>query len=142
MVSETVLAISTTSLIVELSAFALVLYGYSQKRVKKFRTHGSAMTVAVALHLTVILSWMVFSLYAFVSEAGLDLRSLLIDAALTHVTLGAVAASLGVWLVGRWHLQADIQGCFGRKRLMLPTIILWSAAIALGVFLYAIVVTS
>ena len=100
------------------------------------------MTVAVVLHIVVIFSWMIYSLFAFLSAATLDLGSVLEDAALTHVALGTIAASLGVWLVGAWHLQADVQKCFGRKRLMLATITVWAGAFVLGVILYAALVMS
>lgn len=100
------------------------------------------MTVAVVLHLVVIFSWMIASLVIFLRAAPLDLGNILEDAALAHVALGTVAASLGVWLIGIWHLQADVQKCFGRKRLMLTTLILWSAAVLLGIFLYYVVIMS
>jgi len=142
LVPETILIISTASLIVELVAFGLLLFGYHQKRIRKYRKHGVAMTVAVALHLVVILTWMVDSLVAFFSSAPLDLGNILHVAALAHVTLGIIAASVGVWLVGTWHLQTDVQKCFGRKWIMLTTITVWSAAFVLGFLLYAVLVMS
>jgi len=142
MVSESVLAISTISLIVELVAFSLLLFGYHQKRMRKYHKHGVAMTIAVALHLVVILTWMIYSLIAFFSSASLDLGNILQVTALTHVALGIIAASVGVWLVGTWHLQTDVQKCFGRKRIMLATITAWSGAFVLGCILYAVLVMS
>jgi hypothetical protein len=142
LVSETVLAIATTSLVVELIAFGLLTLGYFQKRIRNYRQHGITMTVAVVLHLVVIFSWMIASLVIFLRAAPLDLGNILEDAALAHVALGMVAASLGVWLIGIWHLQADVQKCFGRKRLMLTTLILWSVAVLLGIFLYYVVIMS
>jgi hypothetical protein len=143
LVSENIFVIATASLAVEIIAFSLLFFGYHQKRLRKFRKHGVTMTIAVALHLVVIFSWMIASFVnIFLGAAPLDFDNILMETALTHVALGTIAVSLGVWLVGAWRLQANVQGCFGRKRLMLTTIIIWSAAMALGVFLYAVVVTS
>lgn len=142
MIPITILAISTTSLIVELVAFGLLFLGYSQKRRRRYRQHGIAMIIAVALHLIVILSWMILSFVTFLRAAPLNLGNALQVSALVHVALGAVAVMMGVWLVGSWRLQVDIQKCFARKRLMLATIIVWSGAMLLGILLYAALVTS
>ena len=71
-----------------------------------------------------------------------DFTNLLVIVTLVHVALGTIAASLGVWLVGSWHLQTDVQKCFPRKRIMLPTITFWVTAIALGIVLYIAVILS
>ncbi len=142
MVSESILVIATTSLIVELAALALLVFGFSLKEKRNYRQHGITMTVAVGLHLTVILSWMVISLVNFFAAVTLDLTNALQLTTLVHVGSGVVAAALGVWLVGAWHLQANVQGCFRRKRLMLTTLVLWSIAVLLGTFFYYVVVTS
>ena len=100
------------------------------------------MTAAVGLHFIPILTWMIGSLASFLSSAAIDYSNPLILMAFGHAILGALAAALGVWLVGAWHLQIDIQKCFTRKRVMLATITLWSLGIALGLILYIAVVTS
>ncbi len=100
------------------------------------------MMIAVALHLIVILSWMIISLVTFLRAAPLNLGNALQVSALVHVALGAVAVVMGVWLVGSWRLKVDIQKCFARKRLMLATIIVWSGAMLLGILLYAALVMS
>lgn len=123
-------------------AFGLLLFAYNQKRKKKYRQHGIIMTVAVVMHLIVIVSWMIGSLAVFFSTTPLDLGSILQLSALVHAALGAIAALAGVWLVGSWRLQVDIQKCFARKRWMLTTITVWSAAMLLGIILYAVLVSS
>jgi uncharacterized membrane protein YozB (DUF420 family) len=142
LLSENILIIASTSLTVEVVAFVLLLYGYSQTRARRYRQHGIAMTGAVASHLVVIFSWMIFSLVSFFSAVPLDLGNIWHVATLVHVTLGALAASLGVWLVGSWRLRADLQKCFGRKRFMLTTIAAWSGALLLGIFFYIVLVMS
>ena len=100
------------------------------------------MMIAVALHLIVILSWMIASFVSFFRAAPLNLGNALQVSALVHVALGTVAVLMGIWLVGSWRLQADIQKCFARKWLMLATITVWSGAMFLGILLYAVLVTS
>jgi len=142
MVTESVLLVSTLSLIVELVVLGLLTLGYTLKRKKKFRQHGITMTTALVLHLVTIFSWMIWSFRNFFSSAPVDFGNLIHLTALAHATLGIIAASLGVWLVASWHLQTDVQKCFARKRIMLTTISLWLTAILLGIVLYLAVVYS
>jgi uncharacterized membrane protein YozB (DUF420 family) len=142
MVTESVLLVSTLSLIVELVVLGLLTFGYTLKRKKKFRQHGITMTTALVLHLITIFSWMIWSFISFLSAGSVDYGNLLVIVILAHVTFGIIAASLGVWLVASWHLQTDVQKCFGRKRIMLTTIALWSVAILLGIVLYVAIVFS
>jgi uncharacterized membrane protein YozB (DUF420 family) len=142
MVTESVLLVSTLSLIVELVVLGLLTFGYTLKRKKKFRQHGITMTTALVLHLITIFSWMIWSFTSFLSAGSVDYGNLLVLVILAHVTFGIIAASLGVWLVASWHLQTDVQKCFARKRIMLTTIALWSVAILLGIVLYVAIVFS
>jgi len=142
MVTESVLLVSTLSLIVELVVLGLLTFGYTLKRKKKFRQHGITMTTALVLHLVTIFSWMIWSFTSFLGAGSVDYGNLLVLVVLAHVTFGIIAASLGVWLVASWHLQTDVQKCFGRKRIMLTTISLWLTAILLGIVLYLAVVYS
>jgi len=99
------------------------------------------MTSALALHLATIFGWMIWSFLSFF-KGSVDYTNILVIMAFMHVVLGIIAASLGVWLVGSWHLQTDVQKCFPRKRIMIVTITSWVTAIALGVVLYLAVVLS
>jgi uncharacterized membrane protein YozB (DUF420 family) len=142
LVSESVFIISTLSLIIELVVLGLLTLGFLSQRMKNYRQHGITMTSALVLHLITIFSWMIMSFIAFFSAGSVDYGNLLVTATLAHVTFGIIAASLGVWLVGSWHLQTDVQKCFPRKRIMLVTITSWVTAIALGIVLYLAVVFS
>lgn len=142
MVAESILLISTTSLIVELVVLGLLIFGYTLKRKQKYRQHGITMTAAVAMHLITIFSWMIWSLISFFSSASVNYAEPLILTTLAHVALGTIAAALGVWLVGTWHLQTNVQKCFARKRIMLTAITLWSITILLGIVLYLAIVRS
>jgi hypothetical protein len=136
------LLISTLSLVVELVVLGLLIFGYNLKGMKKYRKHGITMTAALVLHLVTIFSWMIWSFTSFLSAGSVDYGNLLVLVILAHVTFGIIAASLGVWLVASWHLQADVQKCFLRKRIMLIALTLWSIAITFGAFLYIVVISS
>jgi uncharacterized membrane protein YozB (DUF420 family) len=56
---------------------------------------------------------------------------------LIHVPLGITAISLGLWLVLSWR-NSDLNGCFKRKKIMLTTITVWVAALAMGIAIYTI----
>jgi hypothetical protein len=142
MVDQTVLLISTTTLVVELFVLSLLFFSYYLKRRKMYRQHGITNTTAAALHLVTILFVMAGSLMNFFYKTPIDLGNLLHVAALTHATLGIIAASLGVWLVGAWHLQTDVQKCFTRKRVMITAITVWTVNVALGIVLYVVLVLS
>ena len=142
LVAESVLLMSTLSLVVELVVLGLLIFGYDLKRMKKYRQHGITMTTALALHLITIFGWMIWSFRSFLGVGSIDYGNLLVIVTLAHVALGVIAASLGVWLVAAWHMQTDVQKCFGRKRIMLTTIALWSVAILLGIVLYIAVMLS
>ena len=137
-----ILFISSTSLIVELVVLGLLIIGYNIKRLKNYRRHGIIMTTAVILHLVTIFSWMIWSFLTLFEGAPVDFLSPIIIVVFVHVLLGAIAATLGVYLVTAWHFQLDIQGCFKRNRIMLSTLTVWSIAIALGIILYLAVIMS
>jgi uncharacterized membrane protein YozB (DUF420 family) len=132
---------ATLSLVVELVALGLLLFGYNLKRNKNYRNHGITMTAAVVVHLILIFGWMIWSFLSFFS-GPVDYANLLIITSLVHVVLGIIAATLGIYLVAAWHLQLDVQGCFARKLIMDATIATWIIAIALGIALYVAVIFS
>ena len=142
MVEQSILIVATLSLVIEFVVLGLLTLGFLWKRMKNYRRHGITMTAALVLHLVTIFSWMIWSFIAFFTSGSVDYTNLIVIVTLVHVILGVSAASLGIWLVGSWHLQTDVQKCFGRKRIMLTTIALWSVAILLGIVLYVAVVFS
>ena len=132
---------STISLSIEMVALGLLIGGYLLKRQGRYRQHGLSMLSALALHVVAILFVMVPSLLAFFSvPSAVNFADILVIVTLVHVSAGLLAALLGVWLVSSWHLQADLQTCFRKKRIMDVTMSLWLLAIALGVILYLVIV--
>jgi len=131
---------STVSLGIQIIVLGLLGSALFLKTQKKYRHHGIIMFSAVILHIISILAVMVRSFAAFIGPGLVNFSDVLVMMALIHVSSGLVVALLGVWLVGSWHLKVDIQGCFRKKRVMDVTLILWMLTIALGIFLYLVIV--
>jgi len=128
---------STISLIIQIVVLALISGALVLKKQNKFRQHGITMLSAVVLHIISILAVMIPSFAGFFAEPGLiDYADVFVMLTLVHVASGVIAAVLGVWLVGSWHLQKDLKPCFKKKRIMDVTISLWLLAIILGIILY------
>ena len=142
MVSESILLVSTLSLIIELVVLGLLIFAYVLRGKKMFRQHGITMLTAVVLHFITILSVMIGSFLSFFTSGSIDLANLIVLTSLIHAFIGTIAAVLGVWLVASWHLQVDMQMCFARKKIMLATLTLWLVAIFLGIILYVSVILS
>jgi hypothetical protein len=130
----------TANLAIQITVLLMLSYGYLMKRKLKFRQHGLVMGSALIIHLIMIFFVMIPSfVYAVLPEyilvAPLELASII---GLIHGILGSTAAVLGVGLVASWRFQKSVEGCFKRKKFMLPTIALWTSSLILGITLYAI----
>lgn len=137
---EVIIAVATTSLILQIVVLFLLIYGYSLKRKAKFREHGKTMGAAVIIHLIIILAIMIPSLVLavipeYVVPAPKELPSVI---SLLHGITGLIAIILGVALVSVWRFSKNISVCFKRKKLMRVTIIVWIIALILGIVLFAI----
>jgi uncharacterized membrane protein YozB (DUF420 family) len=128
---------STISLVIQIAVLVLLIGAIVLKKQKKFRQHGITMLSAVVLHIIAILAVMIPSLAAFFgAPRSIDYADVFVVFTLFHVTAGIVAASLGVWLVGSWRLETNMQPCFKKKRIMDATLVLWVLAIITGMVLY------
>ena len=140
MAVNTVFVVVTASLAIQLVVLGLLVYGYILKRRLKFRRHGFVMATAVFLHLAAILYLMLRSfilaiLPNFILPNPLSVTSLL---SILHEFLGAPAIALGLWFVVGWRFRKNFAGCFGKKKLMLATIWIWTAALVSGIALYTV----
>ena len=132
---------STISLGIQIVVLGLLISAVFLKSQKKYRQHGIVMLSAVVLHVISIMVVMVPSFGAFFSMSGtVNFADILVSVTLIHVSAGLIAAVLGFWLVGSWHLKADLQTCFRNKRIMDVTFVLWSLAIVLGIALYLAII--
>ena len=128
--------VATVSLSIQIAVLFLLIGGFTLKRMKKYRQHGITMTSALALHFTVILTWMIWSLWAFLRPGSTNLVDIFTVITLAHASVGITAGLLGVWIVSSWRLRANMQMCFAKKRIMLVTLTLWLIALSLGIILY------
>jgi uncharacterized membrane protein YozB (DUF420 family) len=53
-----------------------------------------------------------------------------------HAGIGTVAEFLGIYLVLKWRFSKVLVECMKNKRIMKPTIILWSTTAILGILFY------
>jgi hypothetical protein len=136
--SNTVTLIVTFSLVLHLTILGLLIFGYRQKKRFKFRQHGITMSIALLVHVIAIFSIMVPSFVAAVIPQYILLHpfDIISVTGLLHAILGTVAAMLGGWFVAAWHFKKDLTGCSGKRRQMRLTIIIWIAALLLGILLY------
>jgi hypothetical protein len=140
MAFNVVFFVVTASLVVQLVVLALLLYGYMLFRKLKFREHGVVMAWAVFVHLASVLGIMIPSLvYAVLPEyIFVNLLELASVLGLIHVVLGASTLGMGVWFVASWRFRSNFTGCFGKRRAMLATMILWATALVFGIALYTV----
>ena len=131
--------IATTDLIIQIVVLFLLLYGYLLKTQRRFRQHGIAMFVAVVLHLT-MLFWIMIPSFVLGIVPGFIVPNVYgIVSVVTSImaVTGALAVSLGVWLVASWRFQ-DLKGCFNKKRIMLATMAMWLVSLSFGIVLYIV----
>ena len=134
---DTFQIIATISLVIQLVVIGLLFGGVWLKAMQKFRQHGITMFSAVVLHAILILTWMIPSFSSFFSAPGsINLADTIVIVVLVHAFAGIIAFVLGVWLVGSWHLKADLKTCFAKKKIMRVTLALWLIALVLGIILY------
>ena len=132
---------STISLGIQIVVLGLLISSVFLKSQKRYRQHGFTMLSAVVLHIISIMVVMVPSFGLFFSMPGtVNFTDILVIVTLIHVSAGLLAAVLGIWLVGSWHLKADLQTCFRNKRIMDVTFVLWSLAIVLGIAIYLAII--
>jgi uncharacterized membrane protein YozB (DUF420 family) len=111
----------------------LAVFFWSRHSISK---HGATMGIAVTLHTVSIFAVMVPSLAA---NSGFfeNMLAPFSLALLSHAVLGSLVELLGLYLVAAWALNHwNEKVCFGNKRFMKPTIILWLIEIAFGIYVY------
>ena len=131
--------VATTSLAIQIIVLFLLTYGYMLKRRGVFQRHGFVMATALFVHLAFVFGIMIpsFVVAIFPEYVAVHVYDLTSIVSLIHVPLGALALSLGVWLVASWRFH-DVKGCFKKKRIMLTTMAIWLVSLSFGIALYTI----
>jgi uncharacterized membrane protein YozB (DUF420 family) len=127
--------ISTISLILQLIVLAMLIYGYLRFRASDIKGHGFVLCAATVVHIGSILLRMIPAIYSdpqFISIT-LDLLSLI---HWSHVALGLIPPTLGVYLSLRWIIhRTDTRYCTG-KWIMRITFITWIISLLFGIVMY------
>jgi uncharacterized membrane protein YozB (DUF420 family) len=129
--------IGQVNLGLQIGILALIWIAYFIRKRRKYFIHGTLMLVGIILNVISFLLVMGPSLLSFdiIRTQPLHEYSLI---TLTHSAIGSIALILGVIVVASWHLQSSTKNCVKMKKVMKPTIILWTIALVLGIALYII----
>ena len=129
--------IGQVNLGLQIGILALIWIAFILKTRHKFFIHGVLMLIAVALNIASFLLVMGPSLLGFEIIRTQPLHEISLIT-LAHGVIGGLALILGAMIVLSWHLQSSTKNCVKMKRLMKPTIILWTIALVLGILLYSV----
>jgi len=128
--------LSQLNLVLQLIILVLLWSSYLLKRRGRFFLHGSLMSTAVVLNAVAFLLIMGPSLISLTVDQFASLSLWASVVVLVHAFLGSVVLVLGIWIVGSWRLRSGTRYCAAKKKVMLPTIVAWTIAAALGIYLY------
>jgi len=124
------------NLILQLGLLVLLLVGRMRAKEKSYAQHGRFMSIAVVLNAASIGIVMLPSLLLGLGFIATYPTNPISITTIIHAILGAAAELLGVYLVLKWRSSGNVTVCMKNKRLMVPTIVLWTATVALGVVIY------
>ncbi len=125
------------NVLVQIAMLAILLMAMQQKVKKKYNSHGSLMVSALFLHLILVFTVMVPS---WLRYGGQVFNQPLLGAIIiTHSVTGTIAAAFAITIIIAWRIApTNKMGCQKKKRLMLPTIVLWVISLILGIAFYII----
>jgi len=131
--------ITDLNLLIQIVSFVLFLGALVYKAKGKFKIHGSIMGLAVFLHFITFLVAMgpsFFDNFTFLTTETLQVG---VQTLWVHALSGALSLALGFFLVLVWVPKAaNIKGCFGRKRIMDVTALLWAISFVFGIATYLV----
>jgi hypothetical protein len=130
--------LATANLIIHILLLIILFSAYILKRRGAFLRHGTLMLVAVVLHTFSFLLAMGPALWSLVENGLIQNLSLRFMVTLAHASVGGIALSVGIWLVGSWHLQSSTKNCSRRKIVMRYVFVLWVLALILGITLFTL----
>ena len=131
--------ITDLNLLVQIAAFILVLGAMVYKAKRKFEIHGSIMGFAILLHFITFLMVMGPSFVEGFSILTKETLQAGVQTLWVHAISGALSLVLGLFLIVAWVPKvSNIKPCFGRKRIMDATTILWTISLVFGIATYII----
>jgi hypothetical protein len=129
--------IGLASCVFQIIMLLLLFYGLILKRKTKFKEHGIIMFLATFAHLVLVLMIMIpsfaLAVVPYFLASPFDIVSII---GLIHGVLGTLAVASGLLLVLSWRLSKDVSGCFKRKKVMMPTFVIWATSLVLGLVLF------
>jgi uncharacterized membrane protein YozB (DUF420 family) len=124
------------NLILQIAILCALLVGRSRAKRKNFRQHGTIMAVALTLNAASLATIMLPSLLLGLGFVVANPENPLSIIAILHAGLGTVSLFLGIYLVMTWRFSKPLVACLKNRRLMKPTIILWTTTAIIGILLY------
>ena len=126
------------NLIAQTSVLLIIGLSLWLKKRGSFVWHGNTMLVAVIVPALLVVSHMGPAFVALTKEA-IETPNPVSVVGMVHAATGAVAVFLGLWLVTMWSLVWESTGiCAQKKGLMLKILVLWLAALGIGIVYYGL----
>ena len=127
--------IATISLILQLLVFGLLIFGYIRFRTGDLIGHGLVLVSATVIHIGAIILRMIpaFSTDPQFLSIKLDPLNLI---HWSHVALGLLAPSFGVYISLRWVLHGSNPRFCRGNLLMRITFVVWFISLLFGVVMY------
>jgi uncharacterized membrane protein YozB (DUF420 family) len=120
------------NIIVQISILLLLVLSLVLKKKRRYVWHGNIMLLAVFLNALLLISHMGPSLIYLPNEP-LFVTIL----GIIHAGIGTVAEILGIWIAGTWaYGHSETKYCATKRKIMRKTLILWLAALGLGLIFY------
>ena len=129
--------IATLSLILQLTVFAMLIFGYLLFRAHNIKGHGVVLCVATVVHIGAILLRMIPAVFSDPEFTSLSLDPLNMIH-WSHIVLGLIAPALGTYISLRWIIHGtNPRYCVG-KWMMRITFITWIISLVFGIVMYFI----
>jgi uncharacterized membrane protein YozB (DUF420 family) len=127
---------SQVNLVLQIAILILLSIGYVLKRRGNFLGHGRTMLLSLMLNIISFLLVMGPSLAGFSDFLQIEPLAYVSVITLLHAGFGSAAMILAIWIVASWRLRSSTEGCMQRKNTMRITIVLWTIALLLGIWVY------
>lgn len=131
--------ITDLNLIIQIVSFVLLLGALIYKAKGRFKIHGSMMGLAVLLHFITFLIAMGPSFIANFGFLKTEIFQFGVQTLWVHAISGVISLVLGFYLVAAWVRRvSNVKPCFGRKRIMDATALLWAISLVFGIATYIV----